>query len=250
MTQLATLELKNNQLSGTLPPSMGNLASLVTLSCRSNRLSGVVGEQAVEGLHSLSSLDLSDNQLSGSLAFLQSAALQALADVNLRQNAFDELVVLRPGLVSLDVSHNQLRGDASFFFPLVSDPYLRSVDASHNRLSGYLTCLREVLEYSLQHFDEQHFDLVLSYNEIRGSLPDLSNLDHIMRTFLVDHNRLSGLLPPDACLTDDLRGNNFTCPMPTCCSLPESKCANSPTAPCLLVEFSDALYTLPSCTLV
>jgi len=60
------LELKENELSGSLPWSLGNLADLQVLNLYSNQLSGRIPPE-LGNLTNLEELDLSSNQLSGVL---------------------------------------------------------------------------------------------------------------------------------------------------------------------------------------
>ena len=77
-TRCARSNLANNALSGLVPPTLGNLAQLVTLNLAQNNLSGPLPSLAA--LSSLQSLLVANNSLSGSfppwlarLPFLQSA---------------------------------------------------------------------------------------------------------------------------------------------------------------------------------
>ena len=64
LTNLKVLGLHDNQLSGTIPPEIGNLSQLEVLFLASNRLSGAIPSQ-IGDLSNLLALFLHDNQLSG-----------------------------------------------------------------------------------------------------------------------------------------------------------------------------------------
>ena len=64
LTNLGFLALSNNQLTGPIPPELGNLTSLTGLWLQDNQLSGPVPPQ-LGSLTGLQWLDLSNNQLSG-----------------------------------------------------------------------------------------------------------------------------------------------------------------------------------------
>ena len=66
MTNLTDLDLAHNQLTGNIPPELGNLAKLTDLSMSNNGLSGSIPPQ-LGNLTKLTSLWLADTQLSGSL---------------------------------------------------------------------------------------------------------------------------------------------------------------------------------------
>ena len=60
------LDLHNNQLSGSIPPELGDLANLEFLGLRENNLSGGIPAE-LGSLANLEGLDLDNNQLTGSI---------------------------------------------------------------------------------------------------------------------------------------------------------------------------------------
>ncbi len=66
LANLRTLSLSNNQLSGSIPSELGNLANLGTLSLYGNELSGSIPPE-LGNLDNLETLWLNGNQLSGSI---------------------------------------------------------------------------------------------------------------------------------------------------------------------------------------
>jgi uncharacterized repeat protein (TIGR01451 family) len=66
LSELQSLRLPNNQLSGEIPSSLANLSQLSTLDLESNQLSGEI-PSSLANLSQLSTLDLSSNQLSGEI---------------------------------------------------------------------------------------------------------------------------------------------------------------------------------------
>ena len=64
--RVARLDLRSNQLSGTIPVEIGNLTSLFLLELGGNQLSGTIPVE-IGNLTSLKSLSLGDNQLSGTI---------------------------------------------------------------------------------------------------------------------------------------------------------------------------------------
>ena len=61
-----TLDLSDNQLTGSIPPEIGNLTNLTYLSLSSNQLTGEIPPE-IGNLTNLTSLQLSYNQLTGEI---------------------------------------------------------------------------------------------------------------------------------------------------------------------------------------
>ena len=81
--------LPNSLLSGTLPPSLGNLSSLTALVLHDNYLGGTL-PAALARLHgSLLVLDLRDNHFSGALPAALAPLLGSLSSASLASNYFD-----------------------------------------------------------------------------------------------------------------------------------------------------------------
>ena len=67
LSNLERLDLSNNQLSGEIPPEVGNLSKLTHLSLPGNQLSGQIPPE-LDKLTRLQFLDLEENQLSGCMS--------------------------------------------------------------------------------------------------------------------------------------------------------------------------------------
>ena len=59
-----TINLENNELTGSIPPEMGELAGINYIRLENNQLSGPIPAD-IGGLTKLQRLDLENNQLSG-----------------------------------------------------------------------------------------------------------------------------------------------------------------------------------------
>ena len=65
-SRVTALDLSNNNLSGAIPPEIGDMSNLVSLDLSGNDLSGKI-PAAVGNLVNLDSLNLADNRLSGQI---------------------------------------------------------------------------------------------------------------------------------------------------------------------------------------
>jgi Leucine-rich repeat (LRR) protein len=90
-----TIDLANNNLSGSLPQEIGDINALWHLLLSGNNLSGTIPAE-LSNSSNLSELDLHSNQLSGTIP-TEFTALSSIETINLSDNNFDEL----PDLSSL-----------------------------------------------------------------------------------------------------------------------------------------------------
>jgi Leucine rich repeat/Leucine rich repeat N-terminal domain len=149
-----SLNLSANQLSGSIPAELGNLASLNNLDLSANQLSGGIPPQ-LGNLANLYWLHLNTNQLSGSIP----SQLGSLAN-----------------LQSITLSANQLSG--SIPAELGNLASLNNLSLDHNQLSGSIPP-------QLGNLANLKF-LALNSNQLRGPLPQrLTNL-RVLTTFYFD----------------------------------------------------------------
>lgn len=137
--KLRSLDLEYNELTGSIPASLGNLADLQYLSLIINHLSGPVPSE-LGNLSKLVWLRLGDNELSGSLP----SSLGSLS--NLR------------------------------YMHMGGCRFTGSIPTSFGNLSSMI-------------------EILLHRNQLSGNIPnELGNLSH-METFIVDINNLTGSIP-------------------------------------------------------
>ncbi|CAN4123010.1 unnamed protein product [Withania somnifera] len=109
---LTKLVLSYNWITGTIPPSIGNLKNLVTLSLDMNRLSGEI-PQEIANLKSLLTINLGGNNLTGeipsSIALCSELTLIDLSRNQLIDEIPKEITKLN-SLNALNLSRNQLNG--------------------------------------------------------------------------------------------------------------------------------------------
>lgn len=181
------LVLADNGLTGSVPPELSSLSSLLNLDLSQNRLSGKIPSE-LGSLSGLLNLDLSENRFGGQIP-PELASLSGLLHLNLATNVLigeipPELGKL-PGLVNLDLRDNRLDGEIPPEFG------------------------------NLQTLD----DLGLGWNQLTGPIPpELGNLSELRHLGLMG-NRLSGEIPPELGNLQFLSGlwlawNQLTGPIP------------------------------------
>ncbi|KAF6998264.1 hypothetical protein CFC21_050798 [Triticum aestivum] len=162
---LRILDLSSNKLEGELPRELGNLKKLFHLNLADNSLHGSI-PQEFWALSSLEFLDLSSNYLSGLVQGSIENCLM-LRSFNLRQNNFrgsipSMLGVLHNLMDKLDLSENSFSG--AIPSQLSSLTMLETLNLSNNELSGLIPSSFKRME-SLTLID-------LSYNELEGPVPE------------------------------------------------------------------------------
>ena len=110
--RVTKLNLRDSQLTGTIPPELGGLASLAELSLGDNRLTGPIPAW-LGGLTNLQQLSLSNNQLSGPVP-IWLGSLTNLRELWLYDNQLTGPIPLQlaslTNLERLSLSQNQLSG--------------------------------------------------------------------------------------------------------------------------------------------
>lgn len=198
---VSRIHLYNNQLSGPIPPELGNLSSLEILYLINNQLSGSIPPE-VGGLSTLTSLYLYNNQLSGPIP-PQLGSLSSLRNLRLNDNQLSGQIP--PELASLSsmqilaLYDNQLSGPIPPELGNLSS--LEILYLQGNQLSGSLP--PELGNLSSLH------TLYLMDNQISGPIPpEIGNLTSLCFLFLFI-NQLSGPLPPELGNLSSLKELNF-----------------------------------------
>jgi Leucine-rich repeat (LRR) protein len=188
-TTVQVINLPNNNLSGTLPASLGNLTSLQQLYLRNSQLTGSIPTQlgSLTGLHAI---DLFNNQLSGSIP-AQLGSLTSLQTLVLSSNQLSGSIPAQLGsltsLQTLELSSNQLSG--SIPAQLGSLTSLHFLVLRSNQLSGSIPAQLGSLTSLVQ--------LDLAANQLSGSIPaQLGSLTSLVQLYLFN-NQLSGSIPPE-----------------------------------------------------
>jgi Leucine-rich repeat (LRR) protein len=162
-TRVDRIWLDNNNLSGSIPPEIGNLALLRTLALNSNQLTGPIPSE-LKNLSNLQEIDLVGNNLSGSIP----------TELGQLQN-----------LINLWLSNNELTGDIPSELGELSN--LKYLWLDNNKLTGRIPSeLGNLTNLTM---------LAIYKNELEGSIPgslgNLINLEYLS----MHQNKLSGEIP-------------------------------------------------------
>ncbi len=181
------LILSDNNLTGSLPPEIGELANLEHLFLDGNDLTGEI-PATISMLTNLESLNLDRNSLSGSIP----ATIGRLTDLKFVSLDFNKLTGDIPiqigsltNLEALYAHGNSLTGEIPETIRFIDG--LRDLDLAYNQLTGEITTrVTELTE--LQYLE-------LSGNELTGQIPGrlvrMSDLVYL----LLSENELSGDVP-------------------------------------------------------
>eukprot|EP00900_Chrysochromulina_parva_P019680 jgi/Chrpa1/27713/Chrysochromulina_OHIO_Genome00001956-RA len=184
-----SLELRGNNLHGTLPTQLGALPNLWALRLESNPLlSGTVPTE-IGALQNLKILDLGNNTISGSLPE-ELLLLTELVFLDTQGNAFSgTLPSLRPwpNVMHLNMADNSISGSLPRFEMLQDLSYM---SMHSNRFSGSIPTHVALLT-NLR--DRLHFHS----NRLSGTLPtQLGSLTQLSLPALY-HNSIGGHLPTE-----------------------------------------------------
>ena len=212
MSNIQIFEIGDNQIAGEIPSSMSNWSNLLSVDLDNNLFTGSFPE-FLTGLTLLESIEIDNNQLSGSIP-TSIGALTNLKNLDLDSNLFTGNLPSVIGnltlLVTLDLSDNAFSGTIpSSFTNLLS---LQELYLDDNQLTGSIPNGFSNLS-TLVRFD-------LGGNMLSGNLPsDVGNYPSIKR-LLWGNNQLTGTIPAsisnNTFLTRiDLSNNNLSGSIPT-----------------------------------
>ncbi|CAI7765858.1 unnamed protein product [Closterium sp. NIES-54] len=209
VASLESLDMGENALSGSIAAQVSLLTGLTRLALDHNRLDGRLPRE-LGALWMLQDLHLQGNAFQGGLLDLATAidapasAAAAAATVGVVPSSQPRygrsLTKVFPLLDSLDISSNQLSGDASVLFvPWDANyrayelkhhfPRMRYLNASHNNLTSESELNVQTIASVVD----------LSHNQISGWLGGIINVafwhNALMDVLRLSHNQLSGEVP-------------------------------------------------------
>ena len=186
--RVAWLNIREDALTGSLPPELGRLSGLTYLNLRSNGLTGPVPTELGD-LANLRYLGLNNNELSGPIPDL--SGMTGLIQIKLQSNKLNGSIPTSFGnmtnLVYLYLHDNELTGEIpSELGDMESLRYLR---LHRNMLSG-------AIPDTLGDLESLRF-MWLHGNELSGQVPsELGSLTNLEMLWLSENN-LSGQIPAE-----------------------------------------------------
>uniref|UniRef100_A0A803MWG9 Leucine-rich repeat-containing N-terminal plant-type domain-containing protein n=1 Tax=Chenopodium quinoa TaxID=63459 RepID=A0A803MWG9_CHEQI len=241
LSNLSSLYLNNNMLTGTIPSWPFQLPSLITLNLHSNQFSGSLRHvSGNNGSNSLQILDLSDNSFTGDVELSMFSMFTDLDALDLSLNSLSVSTKLNSSSMLSKLSYLGLSSCNISKFPYLGDQErLEDLHLEDNNIRGeipkwmvnisqaqpdaslYLDLSNNSLTHGLEYLPWEKLSYVyLSSNKLQEPLPILqTNLE--LAALFVSNNRLNGTINPSFChLTKirclDLSNNTLSGEIPHC----------------------------------
>ena len=188
-TRVLRLDLGDNQLTGEIPPELGDLSNLTYLYLTGNQLTGEIPPE-LDGLSNLTQLQLAENQLTGEIP----PELGGLSNLDSLQFGGNQLTGEIPSelrglsnLWHLGLGGNRLTGEIPPELGGLSN--LTQLSLGGNQLTGEIPSELGGLSNLT--------GLSLDDNRLTGEIPsELGGLSNLEQLWLQD-NRLTGEIPPE-----------------------------------------------------
>ena len=195
--EVTKLDLRDNNLEGTIPPELGLLHDIDLIDIGDNRLTGAIPSELGQ-LRNLDSLYLNGNQLIGSVP-QELGQLTNLSALRLSENTLTGAIPSELGqlthLIYLNLANNELTGAIPSELGQLRN--LKRLTLGWNPLTGSippeLGQLHNLIGMSLRH------------NQLTGSIPpELGQLRNLEELFL-DSTAMTGSIPPELGQLSNLR---------------------------------------------
>ncbi|XP_020416818.1 receptor kinase-like protein Xa21 isoform X2 [Prunus persica] len=188
ISSLVTLSLGVNQLSGSIPTSLGRLRNLQGLYLRDNMLQAYIPYQLCQ-LDNLANLNLASNHLSGSIPSCLGNLATSLRSLSLQSNSLSSTVPSTlwrlAHILYVNLSSNSLIGPLSEGIGNLKVAI--EVDLSNNHLSGIIPSTIGGLQDLVQ--------LSLANNNLDGPIPSTFHDLLSLNLLNLSRNNLSGVIP-------------------------------------------------------
>ena len=216
LTNLESLILFNNQLTGSIPSEIGNLTNLESLILYNNQLTGEIPSE-IGNLTNLSHLSFNDNQLTGSIPS-EIGNMTNLKWLVLGENQLTGEIPSEIGnLTNLEwlyLGSNQLTGSIPSEIGNLTN--LASLESFNNQLTGSIPSEIGNLTNLII--------LDLGSNQLTGSIPlEIGNLTNL-ESLILFNNQLTGEIPDSICDLNiswdgwdfNISNNQLCPPYPSC----------------------------------
>ncbi|ESR55506.1 hypothetical protein CICLE_v10023586mg, partial [Citrus x clementina] len=198
LSSLEYLSLTHNNLSGTIPPCLGNFSTQLTiLHLNNNNLQGRIPDAFANGSCSLKSLDLNSNKLEGPFPRYL-ADCDELEVVNVGNNMIGDTCPCwlgsLPELKILVLRSNRFYGPLCL--PNIMLPFeaLRIIDLSHNEFTGFLPRWIFVILEAMKNGEEDYYQDSVTVT-VKGRDLVLKRIITIFTTIDLSNNQFQGEIP-------------------------------------------------------
>ena len=186
--RIISIILIKNNLSGTIPESIGNLTALTSLRLNKNNISGIIPE-TIGNLTNLKDLSLFANQLTGPIPY-SVGKLVNLEELYLSTNQLSGSVPTSVGGLSnlkvIELHNNQLSGRLPE--SLFTLNHLIDIGLSYNNFHDTLSAsVGNMKSLSL---------LNLSHNKFYGNIPASISKSSSLKSILIASNQFNDSIPP------------------------------------------------------
>ena len=182
MKSLVELQVRHNDLRGTIPPSLGKMRNLRVFDLRSNSVEGAVPAE-LHGWTSMSMLRLSNNpRLAGAVAHASWTQLQYFESRDTGVGGDVNVLLSLPKLQYADINGCLFNGTLPS--TMYSKTYLR---LRQNRIVGHFPVAPKSGSLTTH--------LYIDNNPLTGGLHEIANL-HKLQRFEASSCQLSGPMPP------------------------------------------------------